>query len=409
MTTEHRSAASTSSAAFIDALLSLDPSAAAPAVPAATTRLALTVKLFVLRAVLEKAAAVVPQRDVMPVLKCVQLHADDDGLRVVATDTELSVRAATQMVSVTAPGVAVFPARRLLDIVREADEGTVSIDVDGEVAVVTVGRTTWRLRLPTGADYPRVLADDPGELVSHSIDRAGFTAALQRVRYAAMRDANRINLKMIDIRGGRVTACDGARFQQAALADFPLSVRIPIDAVDDLLVLLKAAQVDTITVAESATDLIFTIGPDTFAAKKLDAQFPDMEAQLLRPALGNTIPLHLDRAGALAAIKRVRINADTNTSAIALHLQPGRLTIAAHDVHNQASETLDVGYDGPPRTLVVNHGYFADLLRTATADTLTLLLGEDLKSRKAPVMLREDDTGAIGVVQQMHIDWTVPA
>lgn len=391
---------------FLTTLLA-DEVTAAPA--QAQTVCHFTVKSFVLKVLLDKAATVVPTHDVMPVLKCVRLEVHPERLRLVATDLELSILATTTLISVHTPGVVVFPARRLLDILKSADDGDVTIKVTGTTATITIGRACWTLRLPGGEDYPPMpQITEAG--ITH-VERAEFTTALLAVRYAACRDPNRASLNMIEISGGNMTACDGSRFQQARIADFPVDLRIPIGAVDDLLRLLKLGDQDTIGVGQSDHHLIFSFGPDLFIANKIAAAFPDLEAMLLRPAQDNKHPLTVDRTELLRAIKRVRITADAESSAIALMVGAGsggapvELIVSARDKFgNASSEPLEAGWAGPARTIVVNHGYLTDLITAAGTDTLTFRLGADTKTRKSAVLL-DDGAGRVGVVQQMLSDW----
>lgn len=362
------------------------------------------IKRFVLQILLEKAITVVPTRDVMPALKCFQFVVDPQRLRVVASDCELSLICSTPMISVTWPGTAVFPARKLLEIVKSSEDGDVKITVLGTTATIEIGRASWTLKLPGGDDYPPLPAISEAEFTA--VDKDSFRDAITAVRYAASRDPSRANLNIIDIHDGKLTASDGSRIQQIQVSDFPVSLRIPISAVDDLLRLLKMCDLDTIHVGQSEDHLIFRFGSDVFIVSKFRAQFPDMEEQMLRPALGNKHELDVDRHELVAAIKRVRINADTDTSAIALTLQNNQLTISTKDKFgNTAGESIDAVWSGGPRALVVNHRFLTDMIRTYGDITCTFKLGDDTVTRKSPLMLKNNETGSVGVCQQMMSDW----
>lgn len=371
--------------------------------PAVNTRLAFEIKKFVLQALLEKAITVVPTRDVMPVLKCFQFVVDT-RLRVIASDTIMSLVASTPMVVVRQPGTAVFPAKKLLDIVKTAEDADVAITVTGTAASITIGRASWTLKLQGGDDYP----------VMPTIDEAAFTAvntttfkdAITHVRYAASRDPNRANLNIISITDGKLTACDGSRFQQTTITDFPANLILPISAVDDLLRLLKITDIETIQVGQSNNHLIFRFGSDIFIVNKFRAQFPDMEAQMLRPALENKHELNVERNELVDAIKRVRINADPESSAITLRLTCNEITVSAQDkFDNTATQTIDGYWNGTERSIVVNHRYLLDLIRTHGDITCIFKLGDDTKTRRSPLLLTDKETGGTGVVQQMAIDW----
>ncbi len=366
-----------------------------------------TIKRFVLALLLDKAGTVVPVRDVMPVLKNFQVEAAPTGLRVVATDLELSMIATTELVDVAHAGVAVFPAKKMSEIIRNADEVDVHIRVADGVAAITIGRTTWRLRLQGGDDYPPM--PSIADVTLAAVDRATFASALAAVRYAACRDANRQSLNMVDIRDGRVTACDGSRFQQATIVDLPFACQIPIGAVDDLLKLLKNSDLTDIHIGQADHHLIFRLGTDVLIVAKLMAKFPDMESALLRPALANRHKLTADRHELIDAIKRVRIAADPETSAIAILASVGQLTVSARDkFDNHAEETVEAVWDGPDRVLIINHSYLMDLINMTGGPVITFELGDDTKTRKAPIMVRDHAAHTIGVVQQMIGDWINP-
>lgn len=395
------------SRAFIDDLLSA-PAATAPAArPAAGTTVELSIKRFILRELLEKAATVVPTRDVAPVLKNVRVDAADGRLRIAATDTELSMVVTTELVDIRTPGSCVLPAKRMLDILKEAGEFDVHLTVTGSSAAITIGRTTWNQSLATGSDFPDVSAPI-GDTVLTAVNREAFAAALRAVRYAACRDANRASLMMINIAGNTMTAADGARFAQTPTEPLGFDCQIPIDAVDDLLKLMKGHDLDEIGVGQTPKGLIFTFGADTFIVTTLLAEFPDLEAQWLRPALANKHPLTVNRAELLAAIRRVRISADTNTSAIALHLSENLVTVAARDKYNTATEAIQAQWDRGERTLVLNHTYLVDAVTHHTGDWCGFVLGDDTRTRRSPLLLRDTDTGGSAVVQQMNLDWSQP-
>lgn len=364
-------------------------------------------KKFVFQSLFEKSGSVVPSKDILPVLKNFQVEAVAGRVRVVATDLELSVISTTEMVSVSRPGTAVFPAKKMLDIIREAEDGDMLIDVTDGVATITVERASWTLKLQAGDDYPAL--PEIADVELFPVDRIKFLGAISSVRHAAATNASRPSLMMIDITDGKMTACDGVRFQQADLGeDFPLSMQLPIGAVDDLVKLLRSQDTAEIGVGETDYHLVFKVGNDVFIANKLMAQFPDVEELLLKPALENKHVLVTDRQELKDAIKRVRINADPETSAIILHLAADHVRVASRDKFgNASSEAIDASWSTADRDLVVNHTFLTDMLDMYDGKSTNFLLGEDTKSRKSAVLLKDSGTGTIGIINQMRPDWTV--
>lgn len=362
-------------------------------------------KKFVLQALLEKAAAVLPTRDVMAVLKNFQLEVTEEGrLTVVATDLELSVLATTELVSVTRPGVAVFPGKKLLEIVKEAGDGDLVLDVHSGTASIRVGRTAWDLKLMDGSEYPEL--PDIANIDFHATDRTKFLAAINAVKYAAATDTVRPNLMLIDFAEGKVRASDGLRLQQVDLTGFPVDIQIPILAVDDVLKLLKMTEVVSIEVGVDDNFIAFRVAGDVFVANKLNATFPDVDQQILLPSLANDQHLQVDRSELISAIKRVRINADPETSAVVLSMSNDQLLVKAKDKYgNTASEPLDVKWSSGDREVCFNHVHLVEMLQMADVKTCSFKFGADTKTRKSPILFQDEGSGLIGVLNQLRLDF----
>ena len=89
----------------------------------------------------------------LPVLTGIHLSTQDDTLVVTGSDLDLTIRS-TVAVAVDDPGVAVLPARLTVDIVRSLDSGAVEIDVAGDEARISGGRSKFAVRTLPADDFP---------------------------------------------------------------------------------------------------------------------------------------------------------------------------------------------------------------------------------------------------------------
>lgn len=362
-----------------------------------------TTKRFVLQDLIDAVLNVVPKDG--SVLANIQARVSPDRLVLYATDMELSIIASSEAVIADAEAVVVLPARRLASMLKEAPEGALTLAVSGSEATLSVGPVRWKMRLSDGSAFPEApYSSDAVEF--HTVPRQPFAQAIKSVRYAMCKDGSRPPLMMIDVSGNKVTACDGARIQQVKL-DFPLDMQIPASAVDHVLRLLSGADTDDIRVAEversaGGSAVIFRVGETSLIVSKLTARFPDMDKLLLKPTLENNLPLVVDRAELVDAIRRVRINADTETSAIGLRLESSKLTVVSKDKYgNGAEESLEAGWDGQDRMVFVNHQFLLEMLQMYDGKSCTFKLGKDTKQRKSALLLQDAETGVTGVIQQM--------
>lgn len=356
---------------------------------------------------LEKFKNIVPTRDTKPVLKNIKITVAESFIQLYATNLEFSLIVSSTAVSALTPGESMLPYKRLLDVVTGAGAGPLDVVIGGGKVLVEAGRTNWDLALQLGMEYPPF--PNITGLVLHEIDSSLFVKGLQSVKYAAARDSSRSSssLMMVNIdNNGKMTACDGSRFQQFNLgSEFPLPMNIPVGAIDTVLSMISLSDSATLGVGAALHHLVFDTRKGVLIINKLAAKFPDMESALLRPSLTNDRELKVDRRALITAIRRVRINADPDTAALGLYLSVNSLSVYAKDrFNNDAQESLDVSWLGGNYDLMVNHSHFLEMLQMCSSDVCRFRLGSDAQKKKSPVLLEQED-GAIGVIPQMNPDW----
>lgn len=360
-----------------------------------------TAKRFHLAQLMERAAAVVPGRNIYPLLSNFLVVFGAGKVSVAATDMELTMLTESELVTCSGEGRLLLPAKRILAILHEVAEGDVSVQANGGTAVISAGHATWELVLQSAEDYPPL--PSPADIEFTEVVRRDFLWAISTVRGAASRDGTNPRLMAISIDNGSVIAASHVRLHKATLPGFPLSIQLPIGAVDDLVRLLSASTAQHIAIGEAQHVLAFRIGSDVFTVGKLSSEYPDMEGRLLRgPRTENGKHLTFDRTDLIAAIRRVRITADPQTSAIGLRLAPGKVTVVSRDKNrNAAREEIPATWTDRERMITVNHESLVDLLGLTEGPQVTLRLGTDAGKRKSPLVLVDEKAGTSGVIGQL--------
>src|SRR5207244_7386815 len=118
-----------------------------------------------------------------------------------------------------ADGVSVVPARLATDIVRALEPGAVRLEIDGDDATISAGRSQFTVRTLPAEEFPR-LPEPAAEAVT--LSAAAFADALRQVVPAASRDDARpilTGVLMAAEEGGlRLVATDSYRL---AVRDLP--------------------------------------------------------------------------------------------------------------------------------------------------------------------------------------------
>jgi DNA polymerase-3 subunit beta len=375
-----------------------------------------SVTRFNLHALADWVSAAVSKGATLPVLGCFQVTVSPGELRLAATDMEISVIAKTLSVAYGGQESAqvYIPAAKLQAILKSAPEGDVKVAVKKNLATVTAsGGASWVLKLPDPAGYPEGIF--PEEVEFAPVGREKFLAALKTVQHSVCRNAGsplytQVAVAEAEFAGGRremsATSSDSVRLARAPLPGYPAAMNIPAGALDQLSKLLAGSPVEEAEVGETPQLLVFRVGPVTLAAKRKQDPFPDVEKLVLKPAQENKDRLGVDRAELLSAIARVKINADSSTSAIALNLASdhggGTLTVVSRDKNNNsAQETIPADWDAGDRLVVVNHQFLTDMLTVHPSGACAFWLGKPLGKRRPAVLLSDDESGVTGVIPQM--------
>ena len=313
-----------------------------------------------------QAQSVVERRNTIPILANVLIGVKGDELSMTATDLEVELQTQTQ---VNSQGESEFtlPARKLLDIIKALPDGAqISLDVEGDKAVLRSGRGRYTLGMLPAQDYPTIEPSKASEsfvlpvgVMKRLIDKTHFAMAQQDVRYY-------LNGLLLEIRPGRVraVATDGHRLALCD-ADFEgttamdLQVILPRKAVIELGRLLDDSDAPA-QIEVSNSHLRAHLDHSSFTTKLIDGRFPDYERVM--PS-GDTALMLAEKNELRQALARTAILSNEKYRGIRFRLGKGLLHLQAHNPEqDEADEEVEVDYEGDEMTIGFNVGYLLDVL-----------------------------------------------
>jgi DNA polymerase III sliding clamp (beta) subunit (PCNA family) len=353
----------------------------------------------VLKSIVERVSGAVATSGGNVALQCFHFNVTPQAITVTASDQ-------SNTLMVTEPGgfdssfEFMALASKFKPIVRQAADGLIQLGVSNNTLTVVAGNTAWDIRMPA-VTYPKISKSSE---VGCEISVPVLREAIKATRKSIAEDPLRPSLRMLSIRKGYMTACDGSRLSQISLGeDFPkdFTTSVPLNSVALLAELVKDNEFDVVKMSTIDSHNIFEVGNIKLFAKKLTNDFPNVEQLMLRPALENKQELLVDRLELIKAIDRVRINADIETDAMGLSLSAKSIAVASRDKDgNSSTEIIPSSWMGKDRVLVVNHKYLTALVRGISSDECHFMLGEDTKSRKSVLLLKDEERGFNGVIPQ---------
>jgi len=335
---------------------------------------------------------VVTGRTTLPVLSNILLEADKKGLRLSATDLNITMVAVAEC-DVTATGAVAVAGKRLADIVRELPDGDIEIEVDKDWSVTISSSTSvFKLRGIPKDDFPTIQkVPDKADI---EVPQAVLGEMIRKTVFAASHDESRHVLNGLYVKLGatRITmvATDGRRLtlfgKEAEIGGEDREMIIPAKAVIELSRVLG----DEGNVGLSMMDnqIGFTIDGTHMTCRLIEGTFPNYEQVLPKK---NDKVVGLDRTELMQAVRRMSLVTDEKSNSVKFEVSPKQLvlTAGAADV-GEGREQISLDYNDEAISIAFNPAFLLDFLKNEGADEICMELGDSL----SPGLFRPGEQGA---------------
>jgi DNA polymerase III subunit beta len=353
----------------------------------------LTVPTHVLLDAVGHAASVAATKSPKPILECVALRADPTtGLGLEATDLDVGVRLHVADAEVSEGGGLAVPAARLLSVLREVEDETVTVvGADGAVRVDS-GGSHFRIRsedLEGFADLPRfpkaVAVTVPGGPLRAMIRRTVFATAKEAGRYALHGVLFRIHGDQLEL-----VATDGrrlARIVRGLGAKSPRDMKVIVGPKGlSLLDRVMGPDPQDVGVALEERQVLFRVGGAVVISRLIDGTFPAYE---------DVIPKHASNAFVLGAsdfataLRKASLLTTRDSLSVQFEIEPQMLTIRSRAPEvGEARVEVPIAYEGPSTKLGFNPIFLSDALKVMEPEHEVRF---EFTDGKAPGKLTDED------------------
>ncbi len=324
---------------------------------------------------LQAVIGVVERRQTMAILSHVLLRTEDGKLKITATDLEVELIAEADVEN-SEPGEITVPGRKFYEICRALpDSCQVDFSLSRDRVTLKAGRSRFTLSTLTAADFPTVeeLAGEQKLKVGQEdlrwlIDKTQFSMAQQDVRYYLNGLLLETSAKQL-----RAVATDGHRLALAeialkAAAKDQAQVIVPRKGVLELGRLLDGD--DDLVVALGSNHVQVECGRVRLTSKLIDGRFPDYARVIPAEAPSR---VKVNRELLRHALQRTGILSNEKYRGVRLELAPGTLTMSANNPdHEEATETIELEYEGEAMEIGFNVNYLLDALAAADSEDVEL-------------------------------------
>lgn len=338
-------------------------------------------------------------RTPLPILSHILVQAEENALRLVATDMELSISLAIPA-RVEEAGGLTAPARLLTELLGTLPDKDVAISVDRSHAVkVKCDRSDYKLLGLPADEYPGIpeVKDEtsfrvPQRVLRDMIKQTIFAVSADEARailtgILVVFEENTLKFVATDthrlaVRSAPVTGGHGAQSAIVPARAMTELQRILVDEDGDVLVRLSENHAQFITPGREGAEGI------SLVSQLIQGQFPNYQRVI---PTQHTKKLTLETGPVLRAVRRASIVARENANRVILKTLDDHLTITAESsMQGAAYEEVEVVREGDDVEIAFNAKYLMDVLGVVDEEGFHLELTEPLK----PGLLRPAaDTG----------------
>jgi len=356
-------------------------------------------------------------RVIQPILSNILIIADNEKLKLSATDLDFAIETSIPAHIVVA-GQSTLSAKKLSEILGKLPNSReVEFDIDHETQMARIqsGTAIFDMRTLPSDDFPIVPALDETVADADSgvggvleVDAKALARAINQTTFAAASyDANNVLggvYFQINADGLEMAATDGSRLarrieavQSVSLG--PVSAIIPARTLQEFLKLSASDSGNpTVKIAIYNGQISFRTSRYYVLSRLLDGQYPKYN-QLIPQE--NKVVAYANRKEFIECLERTAVMANERTNIVKMMLEGNLLSLAAQtpDV-GDSKDTLSIHYEGEPLNIAFNYKYVLDALKVIESDDVRMETNGPL----APTLFKaREENGYLCLVMPVQV------
>jgi DNA polymerase-3 subunit beta len=332
--------------------------------------------------VLQRIQGIVEKRNSMPILSNILIDVKDNKVNVISTDLEIFIKDSCDA-EVEKEGSITVNARKFYEIVKELPDDSVMVSLtDSDKVNVKGGRAKFKVPGLDAKEFPTFPSSDEKNLTEIEIDN--LKEMIDKTIFATSTDETRYNIngvlferidnkiKMVATDGHRLALIEG---EGVEISGHEKGVILPRKGITEIRKLLEDKG-DALLIGFSSKNITVKKGSVTMNLRLIEGEFPDYNQVIPKDTDKEIL---INRETLLASLKRVSILSAEKIKGVKFAISKGRLVLSSSTPENgDATEEVDIDYDGDSLEIAFNARYFMDVLEILDTEKVRFGLKEQL-------------------------------
>ena len=353
-----------------------------------------------------KTQNIVEKRNTMPILINVLLEADQNLLKVFATDLEVSLTDQIKA-QVHQPGKVAVSAKSLFEIAKELSEGPITlIKKENNWLEIKQGKYTSKIVGISAEEYPifptynsQAFIKIDAQVLKEMIDKTIYSVSNDETRY----HLNGVFFELNPQAGFKMVATDGHRMSLVSKSSSDIKdsatqgVIIPRKGLHEIKKILEGIE-GSVEIAVEGSQFVLKHSSTILMIRLIEGKYPNYQ-QFIPQKLPQKVMIN--KEAFLTSLKRVSLLANQKSKAVHLILNNGKMEISSNNPElGDAKEEIEVEYSGGEIKIGFNAKYITDILASINNDKIDFELNDHL----SPGLMRpHNDASYTCVVMPMRI------
>ncbi len=340
-------------------------------------------------------------KNTLPILSNILLEANNDNVRITATDLDIGITA-TIKTDIKDNGAITVSAKRFADIIKELPDDKVEITAKkNNTIIIKTNTTSFKILTTPKDEFPQL--PKPTATQEINLTQKDLKQMLLMTTFAISKDETRHVLNgicfVVTKKEIKLIATDGRRLaiikqKQKTETEEEERYIIPTKTTQELLRNLNDTQ--DVKILFSKNQVAFYLNNLHIVSRLIEGEFPDYK-QAIPKEVENKLTVTRNRL--IPAIKRASLLITPESQAIKLHLTKNRLTISKTTPEiGETKEDIEVGYKGNDLLIGFNPTYLLEVLKSIDHETI----GIELTGPEKPGVIRINEN-YIYIVLPMQI------
>ncbi len=310
----------------------------------------------------------VSSRTTLPILECVLLTANEDGLKLTSNDMELAIESSYIDADITEAGNIALDARFFSDIIRKVNGEEVNISTDDKnIATISCGRSEFKISGQNGDDFPPI--PEVEKNVKFVISQNDLRNLIRQTIFSISQDESKPILtgELIEIEDNMIdfVSVDGYRisYKNAELVQSVGSKRaiVPGKSLGEIAKILSVDEDEKAVLYFTDNHIMVDINGNIVVSRLIQGDFIKYQQSFTNEYKTSA---KVNKSELMNCLERASlISRDSRKIPVKLEISGNNIVITANAETSTAYEEVSAEIDGDKLLIAFNPRYLIDALK----------------------------------------------